>query len=127
MSRIVKVGDEVVNRDDISVELTKVGLSVEKCIRNIDFAYEAISVVSYVIMPDHVHLLISVKAQNEAKNPVSVETVVRSLKRITVNEVGDNIWQDSFYDHVVRNEDDLSLIRKYIRNNPLKFYFDKTK
>ena len=31
---------------------------------------------------------------------------------------------NSFYDHVIRSEEDLNRIREYIRNNPLKWAFD---
>ncbi len=34
------------------------------------------------------------------------------------------LWQRSFYDHVIRSEEDLNRIREYIRNNPLKWAFD---
>ena len=34
-------------------------------------------------------------------------------------------WQRSFYDHVIREEEDLNHIREYIRNNPLKWAFDR--
>ena len=35
------------------------------------------------------------------------------------------IWQRSFYDHVIRNDDDLNSIREYIRNNPLQWALDE--
>ena len=35
------------------------------------------------------------------------------------------LWQRSFFDHVIRNEKDLNRIREYIRNNPLKWAFDR--
>ncbi len=35
------------------------------------------------------------------------------------------LWQRSFYDHVIRNDDDLDRIREYIKNNPLKWELDK--
>ncbi len=33
--------------------------------------------------------------------------------------------QRSFYDHIVRNEKDLTRIRQYIENNPLKWHLDE--
>ena len=35
------------------------------------------------------------------------------------------LWQRSFFDHVIRNEEELNRIREYIRNNPLKWAFDR--
>ena len=34
-------------------------------------------------------------------------------------------WQRSFYDRIIRNEDELIKIRKYIRENPLSWEIDK--
>ena len=38
---------------------------------------------------------------------------------------GRRIWQRSFYDHVVRNEQDYAEIWKYIDDNPIKWELDK--
>jgi putative transposase len=35
------------------------------------------------------------------------------------------LWQRNYYEHVVRNDDDLNEIREYIINNPLKWELDK--
>jgi hypothetical protein len=33
-------------------------------------------------------------------------------------------WQGGYYDHIIRNEKDLTLRRRYIRNNPLEWALD---
>lgn len=38
---------------------------------------------------------------------------------------GQKIWQRGYYEHIVRNEDDLQRIRTYIENNPLQWAIDK--
>ena len=43
-----------------SVQLTKIGRTVEKYICGIGAAYKGVSVDKYVIMPNHIHLLISI-------------------------------------------------------------------
>ena len=35
------------------------------------------------------------------------------------------IWQRSFYDHVIRDDDDLNRVREYIQNNPLRWALDE--
>ena len=30
-------------------------------------------------------------------------------------------WQRNYYEHVIRDEDELNIIRQYIRDNPLKW------
>jgi REP element-mobilizing transposase RayT len=34
------------------------------------------------------------------------------------------VWQDNFYEHVIRNEKELNRIREYICNNPLRWAYD---
>ena len=48
-----------------------------------------------------------------------------STKRITSKQAGISLWQKGFYDHVIRNDEDLANVRQYIRNNPLKWIQDK--
>lgn len=36
-----------------------------------------------------------------------------------------SIWQRNYYEHMVRNENELNLIRDYIVNNPLKWELDR--
>lgn len=35
------------------------------------------------------------------------------------------LWQRNYYEHIVRDENELIRIREYIKNNPLKWEFDK--
>lgn len=35
------------------------------------------------------------------------------------------VWQRNYYEHVIRNEDDLASIRQYIADNPLKWETDR--
>jgi len=35
------------------------------------------------------------------------------------------LWQRNYYEHVIRNEDNLRQIREYIINNPLKWELDE--
>ena len=59
-------------------------------------------------------------------------TVIRSFKSAAakrINELrhtpGQPVWQRNYYEHVVRNADDLAEIRQYIADNPLRWEFDK--
>ncbi len=35
------------------------------------------------------------------------------------------LWQRNYFEHIIRNEDELMKIREYIRNNPLQWDSDK--
>ena len=59
----------------------------------------------------------------EASAEISV--VVRSLKRMVTKEVGRAIWQESFYDVVIRNDTMFQCEWSYIDENPDKWAEDE--
>ena len=56
--------------------------------------------------------------------PTPLSNVIQQMKRITSKQAGISLWQKGFYDHVIRNDEDLANVRQYIRNNPLKWIQD---
>jgi putative transposase len=75
----------------------------------------------FVVMPNHVHLLLAPRADGE------LEQVMQSLKRHCARQINmalkrndASLWQKGFYDHIVRDEADLRRCREYIRLNPEK-------
>ena len=56
------------------------------------------------------------------KNSV-VANFVSTFKRFCNKEYGSNIWQRSFYDHVIRNREDYEEIVTYIYENPKRWYY----
>ncbi len=78
---------------------------------------------AYVIMPDHVHMLLSLL---EGSSNFSV--IIHSLKRNFSWEYKKlwnisgsvRIWQERFWDHLIRNETDYERHMDYIHYNPVK-------
>ena len=54
-----------------------------------------------------------------------VSNIVRSLKILVSKEIGEPIFQRSYYDHVIRNQRDYDEIWQYIENNPRKWFLQK--
>jgi REP element-mobilizing transposase RayT len=105
----------------------------------------------FIIMPNHLHLIIIIEyeqtvgttgllslqngdvSQNrdisKLKNKLS-NTIQRIKSSITLN-IRKNFedftfsWQRSFYDVIIKNEDQLNKSKQYIIDNPLKWEFDK--
>ncbi|OHB96567.1 MAG: hypothetical protein A3G17_03300 [Planctomycetes bacterium RIFCSPLOWO2_12_FULL_50_35] len=52
---------------------------------------------------------------------------MNTAKRINQfrNTPGMPVWQRNYYEHIIRNEEDLNEIRGYIINNPLKWELDE--
>jgi REP element-mobilizing transposase RayT len=76
-------------------------------------------VMAYCVMPDHVHLL--AQGLDESSNLIRF---VQRLKQVTGFEfkkaIGSPLWHRSYYDHVLRNEDDVHDVAAYIWHNPVK-------
>ena len=49
--------------------------------------------------------------------------IVSTFKRFVNKEIGGNIFQRSYIEHVIRDVDDYNTKRKYIYENPLRWYF----
>ena len=116
---------KVVGRGDHTpqcVELSPIGQVVEKYIHGINTAYQNVSVDSYVIMPNHVHMVVAIAPVADggvwSPRPTDLMTVMRSFKTMVTRELGHSIWQASFYDHIIRNEADYLRIWQYMDNNP---------
>ena len=105
------------------VQLTKFGDVVESYIRSVP------GIDAYVIMPNHVHMIVQIESEGGpmwASAPTqSLSNRIRSFKTLVSKRIGQSIWQRSFYDHVIRNEDDYLRIRQYIDENPAKWAEDE--
>jgi putative transposase len=107
------------------IVLTSIGQVVDEHIRNIDFVYPNVNLDCYSVMPNHLHLLISLDDDPENHQDLSIPEIIKSLKTLTTKKAGLPLWQRSYYEHIVRNEKDLKEIREYISNNPVKWAVDK--
>ena len=116
--------------DDAHIVPKPFGQIAEKYIRNVP------EIEKYVIMPDHIHMIIrldygsmwasthtgiNVGADAHIRPKNKIATIVRSIKTLTSKEIGESIFQRSYYDHVIRNQQDYNDIWEYIDNNPIKW------
>ena len=109
--------------------LTDVGKIVEKNILSGEYV-ERVSVTKYVIMPNHIHLLLVVGANtsgtSKAPSPTNalIPHFISTFKRFCHREIGERIFQRSYHDHIIRNEQDYLKIWEYIENNPKQWELD---
>ena len=121
-----------VGRDDLGapcVQLTEYGQIVEKHILSMAGAYRSVTVDKYAIMPNHVHILLSIMQSEDDGAPGSsrptLSQMIGAMKRLTNQEAGKKLWQTSFYDHIVRTGKDYDTKWRYIDDNPAKWAEDK--
>ena len=100
------------------IKLTKEGYIARKNIKKI---FEGITIDEYVIMPNHIHMLISLDGQNE----VTLSRIIKQYKGVVTKQIGYSIWQKLYYEHVIRNEKEYYIVKEYIRNNIINWEKDK--
>ena len=104
------------------VELSEIGNVVNKAILNISEIYPEVKTDKYVIMPEHIHLLIRINEERRPMVAATVPRIVNQFKGAVTKQLGVSIWQRSYIDRVVRNRKEYDEIWKYIENNPIKRY-----
>lgn len=111
---------------------------------------------AFIIMPNHVHAIITVGAGSKpalgsksVSDVVSISPsraglepaptegiplseIVRQLKTFSAKRInnrrntqGTPVWQRNYYEHIIRDEDELNKIREYIKNNPANWDTDE--
>ena len=114
-----------------AVLLSPVGRCVEEQILALPERYPSVRIDKYTIMPNHVHLLVSLREFSGGASPSpTVSDLVRVLKslstRLSRGHLGDlPLWQRSFHEHVIRGENDYREIWEYIDENPAKLVGDR--
>ena len=105
--------------------LSQIGKIVEQAVQQIETHHPAACVDKYCIMPDHVHLILTLKADEYGKSvsATTVPTIIGSMKRWVSVQIGQPIWQKSFMDRVIRNKQGYLKVWEYIDHNPLKIDF----
>lgn len=120
------------------------GIIAEEMIQQIEKKYSSVTVDKYVIMPDHIHMLLRIDNVGEAfrlpesgtcgtGNPSpTVGKVIGWYKYQTTKRInlirktsGERFFQRSYYDHVIRNQQDYNEVWEYIENNPVKWLITK--
>lgn len=130
-------------RGTIFCALNTGGEIAEQYLKQIPKHYPNVVVDKFVIMPNHIHMILIIENDNRAQNIVplqkqkfqkitsgSISAIVRGYKIGVTKWFRKNtnihdIWQRNFYEHIVRNEKSLEKIQNYIVHNPEKWEDDK--
>jgi REP element-mobilizing transposase RayT len=123
------------------------GRIVMDCWLNIENHTPFPTLDEWQLMPNHLHGLLVLSAEKIAgESPAepqfqvpagSLGVVVRSFKAAVKRQVNKlrserelapvEVWQSNYYEHIVRDEDDLNRIRRYIIENPLNWDLDENR
>ena len=108
------LGEIMQHDNERKMQLSEYGLVVEKYLLQIK------GIDTCVIMPNHIHMIIFINDQNE--QPITRR--IATFKTLVTKELGFAIFQRSFHDHIIRNEQEYFHIVNYIVNNPQKWSQD---
>ncbi len=115
------------------VRLTHYGEIAEAQICLLTSRFPSASVEKYVIMPNHIHLILRLQKCTKDLSPAggaspspTVSTIIGVLKSIVARscKCGTTLFQRSFHDHIIRNSEDYRRIWEYIDSNPAKWAED---
>jgi putative transposase len=133
------------------MRLNEYGLIVKKCWEEIPAHFSNVNLDYFIIMPNHIHGIIEITdCQNSVEERHasllqnmddldispgvkrgSLGAIIGSFKAAVTRQINLSnkplnvkIWQQGYFDHIVRKETSLDMIRKYIENNVLQWYLD---
>ena len=117
------------------IRLTEIGKITEKYLLSSE-NIPGVKIGRYVIMPDHIHVIIFLDpdeyekrkdGSSRAPTPTNemLPHVVSTFKRFCNKEIGSNIFQRGYIEHIIRDRDDYETRSKYIYENPIRRYYDE--
>ena len=116
---------------DAVVIPTAIGKVVVENWHKLPDIYPGVRTDYFCLMPNHIHgILIFDQSPEGARRTLSY--VVRGFKSVVTREFNkivpkseqNKLWQSSFYDEIIRDDDMLFNVRKYILGNPSKWLDD---
>ena len=116
-------------------QLTKIGKITEKYLLSSE-NIPGVKIDRYVIMPDHIHVIIFLypdkyisRKDGSSKAPTPTNEmlphIVSTFKRFCNKEIGYNIFQRGYIEHIVRDREDYETRTKYIYENPIRWYYNE--
>ena len=115
---------------DGTMLLNDAGKTIDQATRDIEGYDDNITVPFYVVMPNHVHIMIMQTGNN------AIPEIIRRYKSVTScryiegvktrgwQRFDGNLWQKSYFDHIIRNQRAHDYIAKYIIDNPQRWNKD---
>lgn len=108
--------------ENANVELSSLGKIIVNAIFELQKREPALSILQYIIMPDHIHFLIFVKQRTEKAlgSYIGMMKVLsgQNYRKQTGSQA--TIFKPDFYDKILYPSRSLDIIFKYIRQNPYR-------
>lgn len=126
---------------DGKMQLNIAGKAIKKWWLELEHKFDNAKIDKFVVMPNHLHgiiMLVNAKSDKTVAHiGATLQTILQWYKTMTTNRyirgVGETgwtpflrkLWQKSYYERVIRNDDELNRAREYILGNPMQWDRDK--
>jgi REP element-mobilizing transposase RayT len=110
--------------NDNNVFLSQIGKTIENSISSIPKIYENVNIDCFVIMPNHIHIIMEINLNPEARK-ISISNIINQFKGYVTKQIGYSPWHKHFHDHIIRDHNEYVKIVDYIKNNPAKWREDR--
>ena len=141
VSAYTAVGSDALVAPKPSVILTPLGEKVLESWHKIETLNENVFIQKFVFMPDHIHGIILIKNPDVIADPKgdfdfqvqerrgrrSLQGLIKDFKSVTTRQykamfqVNESLWQESYYDEVIRSQEKYHEIWNYIEHNPARW------
>ena len=109
--------------EEHDVRLTSLGEIVAHEIARLGSRFREVGVDLSIVMPDHTHVILALR--DRVRTLGAVVGALKSSSAAQINTFretpGTPLWQRGYYDHVIRDDEDLDRIRVYIKTNPTRW------
>ncbi|OGF68013.1 MAG: hypothetical protein A2Y62_20450 [Candidatus Fischerbacteria bacterium RBG_13_37_8] len=113
---------EIFNSRFISSEVGEMAIRWLNLIPN---KFKSVKLDEYIIMPDHMHAIIILKQNNMNSLPhiiqwyktMTTNNYIKDNKTVNFKYLCGKLWQRNYYEHIIRNKEELAYIREYISTN----------
>lgn len=124
----IRVGEGLAPPEHRTI-LKPCGIIVKEQLLLLESRYDNVTIEDYVIMPDHIHAIIFLhnKAGGASPSP-TLNDVICAFKSLSSRACRkrfgiEKMFQRSYYEHIIRNISDYEIRKKYIYENPMRWYY----
>ena len=108
---------------------------IERWLFELENKFENVKIDSYCVMPDHIHFILLHFTGDHIGSPLpdmvgwfktmTTNAYIRGVKSGIYPRFNQKVWQRGYYEHIIRNDEDMFEAQKYILGNPAKWYESK--
>lgn len=144
LSKIRCVGSDAPVAPESLIVPTQLGNKVVESFKKIETLNENVKIDKFVLMPNHIHAIIIIE-NTEPIEPIekqyafqiaerrgrrSLQGLIKDFKSVTTRYykktfgINESLWQESFYDEVIKSYQQYESVWNYINGNPFKWNED---